>query len=151
MGFGLCEAQARDMNGRLGIGYNSEFGAPAASSGVPAIAMKYGLSRDIALQAVVGFFTGSASQSVFAVRGFKNLLFENNLNFYFFLGAGLVSVSPNSSFEMMSGFGAEFFIPGLESLGFSVETGVSYGGASGAMALRSLGVSFLNAGVHFYF
>jgi hypothetical protein len=39
----------------------------------------------------------------------------------------------------------------LESLGFAMETGASLDNLSGSFALKTLGVSFLNAGIHFYF
>jgi hypothetical protein len=143
-------ANARDMHGRLGIGYNGEFGYPTVTNGIPAISAKYGLSRDFAIEAIVGFATTTPSQSAFGAKLFKNFFFENNLNFFFFGGAGLVTATA-SGFEFMAGLGVEFFIPGLESLGLSMETGVSGSSASGAFALRTLGASFLNAGMHFYF
>ena len=48
-------------------------------------------------------------------------------------------------------FGVEAFIPGIESLGFSMETGASFNNLSGSYAVQTMGVSFLNAGMHFYF
>ena len=56
-----------------------------------------------------------------------------------------------SGIELMTGFGTEFFIPGIESLGFAVETGGTFDNLTGSFILRTLGVSFLDAGIHFYF
>ena len=42
-------------------------------------------------------------------------------------------------------------MPGVESLGLTVETGASFGNLSGSFVLRTMGVSFLDAGIHFYF
>ena len=145
-------AEARDMRGRLGLGYNSEFAKSTTSgSGVPAISFKYGLSRETAIAGIVGFSTGQPSSNVTAFKFFKNIYYENHLNFYFTAGAGMISANNNSGVELLMGLGAEFFIPGVESLGFSIETGATFDNATGSYAIRTLGVSFLDAGIHFYF
>ncbi|MBY0472651.1 hypothetical protein K2X30_15910 [bacterium] len=145
----ICEA--KDLQGRFGLGYNNEFSSSSAENGVPAISFKYHFTKDIGMEGVIGASTASPSNSVFGVKFFKNLFYETNLNFYFMLGGGLLNASNRSGAEFLVGFGAEFFIPGLESLGFSVETGGSFGNLSGRFVLQTLGASFLNAGMHFYF
>src|SRR5687767_3373568 len=104
-------AHSREMQGRLGLGYNAEFANTRAVDGVPAISIKYGLSRDIAVEGVVGVATSDPANSVTAIKFFKNLFFETNLNFYFMLGGGIVSAGGTSGAEFLGGFGAEFFIP----------------------------------------
>lgn len=143
-------AFARDLEGRLGLGFNSEFANFSATNGVPAISLKYGLSRDTAVEGVVGIATGSPGNSVTGGKFFKNLFFETNLNFYFMAGAAILTGDHNKGSEFLGGFGCEFFIPGLESLGFSMETGGTFDNLSGSFVLKTLGVSFLNAGMHFY-
>ncbi|HAR43197.1 MAG TPA: hypothetical protein DCS07_11315 [Bdellovibrionales bacterium] len=149
----LCihTAEARDLQGRLGLGYNSEFANYSRTNGIPGVSIKYGLTRDLAGELVVGMNTATPTNSVTAVKAFKNVFYETNLNFYFMLGAGLLSAESRTGFEMLGGMGAEFFIPGVESLGFSMETGGSLNNISGSFALQTIGVSFLNAGIHFYF
>lgn len=144
-------ALGRDLQGRLGIGYNAEFVNYTETNGVPAVSLKYGLTRDMALEAIVGVATTHPSNSVAGVKLFKNIFYETNLNFYGMLGGGILSGNGSSGSEFLAGFGAEFFIPGIESLGLSMETGASFDNLSGSFALRTLGVSFLNAGMHFYF
>jgi hypothetical protein len=144
-------ASARDLQGRLGLGYNSEFANATAANGVPGVSIKYGFTRDIATEVIVGVATTNPGNSVTALKFFKNLFYETNLNFYFMLGGGILSASNNSGAEFIGGFGAEFFIPGIESLGFSMETGASFDNLGGSFVLKTLGVSFLNAGMHFYF
>lgn len=143
--------EAKELQGRLGLGYNGQFSSSSATNGVPAISMKYGLTRDLHSAFVFGTNTSAPTNTVAALKFFKNIFFETNLNFYFLVAAGYVSAAGNSGVEFLTGFGAEFFIPGLESLGFSTETGVAFGSATGSFALRSMGVSFLQAGIHFYF
>lgn len=144
-------AAARDMQGRLGLGYNSEFANSSGMERVPGISVKYGLTRDIALEGVFGIATTSPSNTVSGIKFFKNVFYETNLNFYIMLGGAMLSAQNRTGAQFLGGFGAEFFIPGLESLGFAVETGGSFDNISGSFALRTLGVSFLDAGIHFYF
>jgi hypothetical protein len=142
---------ARDLQGRLGLGFNSEFSNAAALNGVPGISFKYAINREIASEAIVGLATSSPSNSVTALKLFKNLFFETNLNFYSMVGFGLVSASSQFGMELLGGLGAEAFIPGLESLGFSMEVGGSFTNITGSFVIKTIGVSFLNAGIHFYF
>ncbi|MGK5090107.1 hypothetical protein WDW86_21360 [Bdellovibrionota bacterium FG-2] len=144
-------ASAREIQGRLGLGYNNEFGNAPNYRSNPAVSLKYGLSRDFAVEGIVGIYTGAPGNSVAAGKVFKNIFLETNLNFYFMAGFGVLTGNSNSGIEALGGFGAEFFIPGIESLGFAVETGGTFNNMSGAYALRTLGVSFLDAGIHFYF
>lgn len=144
-------ATARDMQGRLGLGYNAEFANFSISGGVPGVSLKYGLTRDIAAEGIIGVATSNPGNSVTAVKFFKNLFFETSLNFYFMLGAGILSGGGRSGAEFLGGFGAELFIPGIESLGLAVEAGASLDNLGGSFVLKTLGVSFLHAGIHFYF
>jgi hypothetical protein len=140
-------AAGRELQGRLGIGYNSEF----ANGAVPSLSLKYALARDLGTELVLGVNTATPTSTVGAFKLSKGLFFETNLNLSAFAGAGMVAVNGNSGFEGLAGFALEFFIPGLESVGFTSDMGVSLGNGSGSFALRTLGVSFLNAGIHFYF
>lgn len=141
-----CTVEARDLGGRLGLGYNSEF-----SNGVPGISLKYGLTREIGIEGILGIVTSSPGRSVSAVKLSKNVFYETNLNFYFALGGGVLTANNITGAEFIGAFGAEFFIPGIESLGFAMETGANFSNISGSFVLSTLGVSFLNAGIHFYF
>ncbi len=144
---------ARDMQGRLGFGFNRQFSnySASASNAVPGVALKYGMTRDIAAEFVLGVATTTPGNSVTAVKLFKNFFYESNLNFYFLIGGGILGVNSSTSAEFISGLGAEFFIPGIESLGFSFEAGGSFTNVTGTFALKTFGASFLEAGMHFYF
>jgi hypothetical protein len=144
-------ASARDMQGRLGLGYNNEFVNKDYQNGVPGVSIKYGLTRDIAVEGILGISTSTPRNSVVGLKFFKNIFFETNLNFYFTAGVASVAAESRSGAEFLGAFGAEAFIPGLESLGFAMETGASLDNLSGSFALKTLGVSFLNAGIRFYF
>lgn len=146
------DAAARDLQGRLGLGYNAQFANYRESGGtVPAIAAKYAVTKDIALEGIFGVATTKPANSVIGMKFFKNLFFETNLNFYGMLAGGLVTANSNSGVDFQGGFGAEFFIPGLESVGLSFEVGGELTNISGSMVFRTIGASFLHAGMRFYF
>ena len=146
------DASARDLQGRLGLGYNAQFANSFVSGRVPGISLKYAATRDIAFEAVVGTSTASPSNSVTGFKLFKNIFMETNLNFYFMAGGAIVSAANHSGTEFLGGFGTEFFIPGLESLGLAFEAGGSLHNLSGnSFSFRTFGVSFIDAGIHFYF
>jgi hypothetical protein len=144
-------AHAKDLQGRLGLGYNAQFVNTLIDQRVPGVSIKYGLTRDLAAEGVVGIATTSPANTVTGIKFFKNVFYETNLNFYFMLGGAILSARGRGGVEFLGGFGVEFFIPGIESLGFSVETGGSFDNLNGSFVLRTLGVSFLDAGIHFYF
>ncbi|RYZ61012.1 MAG: hypothetical protein EOP09_20450 [Proteobacteria bacterium] len=144
-------ASARDLHGRIGLGYNAQFANQRTGSGVPGLGIKYAMTRDLALEGIIGAETGSGSQSTFGAKLFKNVFFENNLNFYaFFAGAALKSGN-RSGYDIQAGFGSEFFIPGIDSIGMSFEVGGEATNISGSTVVRTLGLSFLHAGMRFYF
>ena len=146
------DAAARDLQGRLGLGYNAQFANYRESGGtVPAIAAKYAVTKDIAVEGIFGVATTKPANSVIGMKFFKNLFFETNLNFYGMLAGGLVTANSNSGVDFQGGFGAEFFIPGLESVGLSFEVGGELTNISGSMVFRTIGASFLHAGMRFYF
>jgi hypothetical protein len=156
----LPSAQAKDLQGRLGLGYNAQLSNLQYTNGEPGLSLKYGLTRDIAVEGIVSINTGGPTNTATGIKFFKNIFYEMNLNFYFMLGGAIASVSSpdstgvlqsHSGAEFLTGFGAEFFIPGIDSLGFAMETGGSFDNLNGSFALKTMGVSFLNAGIHFYF
>ncbi len=150
-------AEAKDLHGRFGVGYNGQFSNREATRGVPGVSIKYGLTRDLGASLVFGINTASPVNSVTALKFFQNIFAETNMNFYFTLGGGILSTADSTglvsatSTEFLTALGAEFFIPGLESLGFTIESGVKFTNVTGTFALKTMGLSFIDAGVHFYF
>jgi hypothetical protein len=154
-------SQAKDMTSRLGVGYSDSFSV----SPMPSLAVKYYPSTEWSLSAALGIDTNSSNSSGgnsnfgFGVKAYKTIFTEDNLNFYMGAGAGLISSSPgsgasgstNSGFELSGFCGAEFFIPGLESLGLNFQAGVGVTSLSSGVRFRTIGESPLNAGMYFYF
>lgn len=150
-------AQAKDLTHRLGVGYANQM-----SVEVPSLSAKYWIDADMGFSADLGIKTGS-SDSAFGimVKAYKVIFPEENLNFYMGGGAGLISQKistanggtgqNDSGFELMTMVGAEFFMPGLESLSFSFEAGVGVVSIRSDTEFRTIGHSPLNAGMTFYF
>jgi len=144
-------AQAKDMSNRLGIGYKNQFGAD-----VPGVAVQYYPGSDLALSGTLGVDTQTANSRFGAMLKLNKVVFqEDNMNFYMGAGAGLLSQETtgrtDSGFELMGFGGAEFFLPGLENLGFSFEAGVAVTSLSNGVRFRTFGDSPLRAGMIFYF
>lgn len=141
-------ASAKDLTDRLGVGYNAEFSTSGRT--VPALSAKYGLSKDLHLAGAVGFNTQTPSQFVMGAKLFKNIFYETNLNFYLAGGAAYIK-DTKSAVEFLGVLGAEFFLPGLDSLGLLFEAGISANNVGGSFGIKTVGFSFLQAGMHFYF
>ena len=117
-------AFAKDLSGRLGIGFTNEFENSTAARQVPIISVKYGASKNLHVLGGVGFDSLSPAEYTVAGKIFKNIFYETNLNFYTAAGLAYEKAS-QSGIEILGVLGCEFFIPGIDSLGFLFETGVS--------------------------
>lgn len=146
-------ANAKDLATRLGVGYSNQFGL---TEDLPSIQVRYYPNGDYGISAALGVDTEEDnSRFGFQVKILKLVFKEDNLNFYTGAGGGLVSreqVNENDSGFDLSGFvGAEFFLPGLENLGFSFEAGVGVTSIDNEVRFRTIGDHPLRAGIIFYF
>lgn len=144
---------AKELGSRLGVGYSNQFGL---SRELPSVAMRYYPNSDYGLMGALGIDTEKDnSRFGFMVKIVKIIFKEDNLNFYTGAGAGLVSEETlghnESGFEMLGVLGVEFFLPGLENVGFSFEGGVGVTSISSEVRFRTIGDSPLRAGIVFYF
>lgn len=149
---------AKDLTSRLGVGYSDSF----SSATLPSIGVKYYASKDFAISAALGIDTNSTSSTSnfgFGARAYKTVFPEDNLNFFMGGGAALVSFGPvaggtgstTSGFELCGFAGVEFFIPGLDSMGFNFQAGVAVVSVSSGVSFRTIGDTPLKAGMYFYF
>lgn len=146
-------AWGRDLTNRLGVGYSDQFGV---NGGLPSLAARYYPSPELALGAALGVDTEkNNSRFGFMAKVMRIVFPEDNLNFYLGASAGLISeetAGNNDSGFDLSGFGgAEFFLPGLDSLGVSFEAGVGVTSISSEVRFRTIGDHPLRAGMIFYF
>ena len=146
-----AHSEAKELYGRLGIGYNAQFSQTSLTNGVPAISLKYGIAPRSMLEMIGGFYSGKNGSGVAALKYMYTLHSESFANFYFLAGGGLVSSQGKNGSEFLGGFGGEFFIPGVDSVGISFETGMAIENlTSDSFVLKTFGISFINAGMHFY-
>lgn len=155
----VSSADAKDLRSRLGLGFHQELGSMSALS------VRYGFpaakpTTNIQLEADVGLSlaAGSPTELYAGGRLLYTVVAEDNLNFYLGAGAGYATVAgtdadgdPTSTgfVRIQPALGAEFFLFGLENLGFSIEWGANVD-LGAAWAVRTIGSSPA-AAVHYYF
>ncbi len=158
-------AFAKDLSNRLGVGYSDQFGVTSSGGGqgsLPSLALRYYPNSDLILGAAIGVDTEKdASKFGFAAKVARVIFQEDNLNFYLGASAGLISqetvnsvtgsTDNDSGFDLAGFGGAEFFMPGLESLSFSFEMGVGVTSISSEVRFRTIGDHPFRAGIIFYF
>lgn len=151
LGFLGAEVQAKDLTSRLGVGYRNVL----VTTSLPSVAAFYYPSPDIGVLGSIGVDT-EENYSKFALSGgVRRIIFkEEHMNFF---GSGQVAVvnqevatQKDSGFELAATVGGEFFLQGLDSLGFNFESGMGITTVR-KTRFRTLGESFLNAGIVFYF
>jgi hypothetical protein len=139
-------AAAKDLRGRIGVGFQSQLGQSAALSARYALPMPKP-TQNMQLELDVGFDVGADTTAFMAGgRALYGFLAEDNLTLY---GAGGVAwLGGDDNLRVQPALGAEFFLFGLENLGFSAEWGVNIdmGASSG---VRTFGTAA--AGVHYWF
>lgn len=150
LAFGM-EAQAKDMTSRLGVGYRNQF-----VTDLSGLALQYYPNSEMGLTGVIGIDTQkNASRFGIMVKLQRIVFHEDNLHFYMGAGAGTLSTeiagTNESGFELQGFAGCEFFLPGLENLGLTFETGVGVTSLSSNVRFRTFGDSPLRAGMTFYF
>jgi hypothetical protein len=144
--------QAKDLRNRVGVGFNNQFGQAASLSA------RYGLPMpdqviNLQLEVLAGVDIASGSDTTDAVSAGARLLYglvaEDNMNLYAAAGLGWVSYGETSAVRVQPGLSAQFFLFGLENLGFSADWGLSID-LGNPVALSSF-TSAPGMGLHYYF
>lgn len=155
--FSMISSQgfAKELTNRLGVGYSNQF-----SEDLPSLSVRYWPDPKLGFGAALGVDTKENESAFgFMAKLYRVIFTEDNLNFYMGTGAGLISKETptgttsdtDSGFDLIGFCGAEFFLPGLESLSFSFEAGVGVTSISSDVRFRTFGDSPLRAGMIFYF
>ena len=145
-------ASASDLRGRLGVGFTNQL-----ANDIPAISLKVQQTKTFSVGALLGFKSDQDNTIYGAgIKLYRIIFDEPQLNFYL---AGLLAAENyvNQKNEVVGGYqmdgtlGSEFHFQGLESLGFSLEFGVSVRNADeSGTSFQTLGDSLVKAAVHFY-
>ena len=146
-------SEARDLRGRLGIGFNNNF------SSLTSISVKYGIPTNketvnLQVQALVGFaFLKDQDDRFFAGgRVLIPILAEDNLNLYAGVGGGYVRFHDSKQAARIGAVvGVEFFLFGLENLGLSAEFGLNLDLGNQVLDVQTTGGTAAAVGVHYYF
>lgn len=144
-------AEAKDLRNRVGVGVNTTLGGAGAP---PAVSVRYGLPApkpvlNIQLEGVAGFSAqNGVSSTVAGGRLLYGVVAEDNLNVSVGAGAAYVSAAGQGVVRVQPAAQVDFFLFGLENLGFFGGVGLnldvgSTGGAGTAGA--ALG------GLHYWF
>lgn len=152
---GVSVAEAKDLTNRLGVGVKSH-----STLDLPELAVVYNPSTEIQISGGLGIDTQKDQSKFAATAGVRRIVFkEQNMNFYMGGTLGLVNWEEvntagnnekKSGFELDAVFGGEFFLSGLESLGFTFEGGVGVISADN-VRFRTIADSPFRAGIIFYF
>lgn len=146
-------ASGADLRGRMGLGMTNQL-----ANDIPAISIKVQQSKTFALGGLLGFKSDQDNTLYGAgIKLYRIIFDEPQLNFYM---AGLLATETylndqnkvDSGYQIDGTMGTEFHLTGIESLGFSVEFGLSVrkAEATGGTSFQTLGDHFLKAAVHFY-
>lgn len=140
---------AVERNNRLGLGMSNQLQVD-----IPAFSFKIQKSRAFAFGGQVAISTNSAEGGYgVGLKGYRTIFEEPQLVFYSTAMGALLNKklngSDNSGFQFDLGLGSEFSFPGLNSIGFSFEFGVSAYKID-KFTFQTMGSNFVVAGVHFY-
>lgn len=145
------KAFSMNLSGRLGLGLSNQ-----VATGIDTLSFKLQRNRASAIGALLGL-DSSSDQSNYALglKGYRVIYDEPQLNFYSALSAIAFTFQDDednteSGYQLEAGFGTEFSLQGLDSIGFSFEFGIGVIKEQGAAAVRTIGHNVLSSAVHFY-
>ncbi len=146
----LGTAEAKDLRQRVGVGYSNQL------PHIDALSVKLGLptqdpALNVQLQALFGVsLLDDTDDALFAGgRLLYGVVAEDDMNVYAIAGAGFFTNGARSGLRLQPALGCEFFLFGLENLGFSLEWGLTIDMAGGR-DLYTVG-SGAGLGVHYWF
>lgn len=148
--FTTDQAQARNVIGRLGVGFSQQL-----KNDIPSIDFKVQRSKLYAVGLLLGMKLNDTDGGWGAgVKLYRIIFDEPQLNFYAAGMIGAISQKQNnvsnSGFQVDATLGSEFSFTGLESIGFSFEMGLSVNKLEDDVTFETVGNSFIVAAIHFY-
>lgn len=141
-------AVAKDLSGKVGVGFNNQFASLSALSARYVLPLA---DLHVAIEANVGtsILKGQENAAFGGLRMIYGLVREDNMVLHAGLGVGLWGEGKTNSLRLQPVLGAEFFLYGLENLGFLVEWGLTIDlGSENRVYTTSTAPS---AGLHYYF
>jgi hypothetical protein len=141
---------AMSLLGRLGIGTTNQ-----VVTGIDALSIKLQRNRSTALSGLFGLNNSSDSSNyAIGAKVYRLIYDEPQLNFYSSLAAIMFTYqndgNTESGYQVDGGFGTEFSLQGLESIGFSFEFGIGLNKYNGGSNIQTYGHHIVTSAVHFY-
>ncbi len=140
---------AMDRLSRLGVGFSSQ-----AKTDFPSLSFKLQKSKSFAFGGLIGLSNKeNGGGHAAAIKIYRNIFDEPHLTFYGSVLGGIIKQKgngvSNSGFQADATLGTEFSFAGLQSIGFSLEFGVSFYKLDDFVA-ETVGNNFIVSQVHFY-
>ncbi|MDP8257508.1 MAG: hypothetical protein P9M14_17315 [Candidatus Alcyoniella australis] len=167
-------AAAKDLTGRLGVGYNKQISTPFISDDVVALpdyyiatdelSAKFWFTEMFGMNILAGFNYSSydetkGSNLTLGGKFLANLVQDSWCNFYVGGGPGVSIIhvddgkrDDTSTGLILMGFGGvEFFFQELPNLGFDLEFGLQYTDVGKYQGIGTYGGGYGTIGFHYYF
>lgn len=144
--FNISSVYSLNLTGRLGMGMSNQL-----ANGLPAISFKVQNSASSGYGGLIALDSNTDNTDYgIGLKGYRLLFDEPHLNFYFSGMGALLKKNDQSGYQIDGTMGSEFHIPGIESIGFSFEFGLSFNKVENKRHFETAGYQFVTAGVHFY-
>ena len=147
-------AYAKDMSGRLGFGFTSQF----SPNQIDAVSAKYWLNTNLCFQGILGTQLNSDDTNEIDFGGKVFFKIKDEKNMHLLVGGNMVIAyeDPDKGDSVTTVFlgglvGVEFFLSGLPNLSFSTEIGFGIANNDNNTKIGFDADTFLTAGIHYYF
>ncbi|MDY6967842.1 MAG: hypothetical protein SVR08_04190 [Spirochaetota bacterium] len=147
-------AYAKDLSGRLGFGFTSQF----SPNLVDAVSAKYWLNSNLCFQGIFGALLNSDATNEIDLGGKVLFKIKDEENMHLLVGGrmGIAYEDPDqgdsvTTVSLGGLIGIEFFLSGLPNLSFSTEIGAGIANDDDNTSIGFDADTFLTAGIHYYF
>lgn len=146
----LSVAEANDLRGRFGFGFHAGLGSVSALSARYALPTKDPkINVQVELNAGTEIQTDAPLELVAGGRLIYGVVAEDHLSLYLAAGAAYAQEEAWTGVRLLPAMGAEFFLFGLENLGWGVEWGLQIDLGSEAAVRTVSGAPAVT--VHYWF
>ena len=151
-------ASAKDLNGRVGVGFSEQFTGTTGVPGLTEVSVRYGIpsgqpTLNVQMELDAGVdYSGGALGAAGGLRFLFGAVAEDNMNLYVGAGVGYVysGLDPDlSAVRIQPGLEAQFFLFGLENLGFTAGVGLNVD-IGAATRITTVGGAPM-VGMHYWF
>ena len=146
-------ANAKELNGAVGVGLNNWFGE------IPALSVRYATpiatssAKQWGIQAEgllgLSIDPSTRTSSVAGLRILTNIVIEDNLNVLAGAGTGITVINETTAIKIQPAIEVQYFLFGLEYLSFNAGVGLDVTMGSGENTAKTSGAVL--GGFHYWF